>query len=202
MILMKNILVLGSSGQIGSHLCKYLRERNYNVIECDIVNSEAQDLRTKGILDLYFNYTNIDFVFFLAFDVGGSKYLSKYQNTFDFVHNNVTIVRNTFESLKEFNIPFIFASSQMSNMTDSPYGVCKNIGELYTRLLGGITVKFWNVYGIENDKEKAHVITDFISSAKSNHEINMLTDGTEMRQFLYVEDCCEALFRLALNYNN
>ena len=40
-----------------------------------------------------------DFVFFLAFDVGGSRYLSKYQHTFEFLHNNVKLMSNTFELL-------------------------------------------------------------------------------------------------------
>ena len=94
-----------------------------------------------------------DFVHFLAFDVGGSTYLAKYQNTFDFIHNNMKLMTNTFELLREYNKPFIFASSQMSNMSFSIYGL-KAMGERYARVLGGLTVKFWNVYGIEHDPEK------------------------------------------------
>ena len=48
-------------------------------------------------------------------------------------------------------------------MSYSPYGVMKRVGEMYTKSLGGLIVHFWNVYGIEKDMEKAHVITDFIS---------------------------------------
>ena len=43
----------------------------------------------------------------------------------------------------------------MSNMSYSPYGVAKRVGELYTKALKGLIVKFWNVYGIENDMDKA-----------------------------------------------
>jgi nucleoside-diphosphate-sugar epimerase len=67
------------------------------------------------------------------------------------------------------------------------------VGELYTQTLNGLTVKFWNVYGVENDHEKSHVITDFIRRGFEECEFEMLTDGTEERQFLYAEDCCEAL---------
>ena len=42
----------------------------------------------------------------------------------------------------------------------------KKIGEIYSESLNGIIVKFWNVYGIEKDKNKSHVITDFIIKAK------------------------------------
>ena len=100
---------------------------------------------------------------------------------------------NTFRLLERDNKPFVFASSQMSNMSYSPYGVMKRVGELHTTALKGLTVKFWNVYGIEKDMEKAHVITDFIRRGFEEGEFEMLTDGTEQRQFLYAEDCCEAL---------
>jgi nucleoside-diphosphate-sugar epimerase len=107
---------------------------------------------------------------------------------------------NGFQYIKQFNIPFVFASSQMSNMSYSPYGVLKNVGELYTKSLNGLIVKFWNVYGIEKDHEKAHVITDFIRKGFETGVIDMLTDGEEEREFLYAEDCCEALEMLMLNY--
>ena len=42
----------------------------------------------------------------------------------------------------------------MSNMSYSPYGVMKRVGELYTKSLGGKIVHFWNVYGIEKDMDK------------------------------------------------
>ena len=81
----------------------------------------------------------------------------------------------------------------MSNMSYSPYGVMKRVGELHTTVSNGLIVKFWNVYGIETDYEKSHVITDFIRKGFEEKEFEMLTDGTEERQFLYAEDCCEAL---------
>ena len=108
---------------------------------------------------------------------------------------------NAFGLLEKYNKPFIFASSQMSNMSYSPYGVMKRVGELYTKSLGGLIVKFWNVYGIEKDHDKAHVITDFIRKGFETGVIDMMTDGTEQREFLYAEDCCEALEQLMLEYD-
>ena len=198
---MKNILILGSSGQIGLELTKFLKSKNYNVFEFDIVEDELEDLRIHNneILEKYIR--DSDFVFFLAFDVGGSRYLQKYQKTFDFLHNNIRIMSNTFYLLKKYSKPFIFSSSQMSNMSYSPYGVSKAVGENYTSCLGGLTVKFWNVYGEERDLEKSHVITDFINKAKHTGLINMLSDGSESRQFLHAQDCCECLLQLSLIYD-
>jgi nucleoside-diphosphate-sugar epimerase len=197
---MNNVLILGSSGQIGGHLTTYLRNKGYNVTEFDIVRDEKEDLTIHGNYQLEKAVFLSDFVFFLAFDVGGSRYLKKYQHTFNFIHNNSRIMVNVFDLLDKYKKPFIFASSQMSNMSYSPYGSLKNLGELYTKALNGLIVKFWNVYGIEKDHNKAHVITDFIVKGFETGVIDMLTDGTEEREFLYAEDCCEALEMIMNNH--
>jgi nucleoside-diphosphate-sugar epimerase len=196
------ITILGSSGQIGAYLTEYLKNKGYEVTEFDIVNNQEQDLTIIPNPKLQNVIETADFVFFLAFDVGGSRYLQKYQHTFKFIDNNTRMMANVFGLLEKYNKRFVFASSQMSNMSYSPYGVMKRVGELYTTVLKGLTVKFWNVYGIERDHEKSHVITDFIRRGFEEGEFEMLTDGTEERQFLYAEDCCEALEIVMENYTD
>ena len=199
----KRVTILGSSGQIGAYLTEYLRRGDkYDVREFDIVNGDYQDMRNIPSPELHRIIQTSDFIFLLAFDVGGSRYLKKYQHTFDFVNNNARLMVNAFGLIEKYKKPFVFASSQMSNMSHSPYGVLKRVGELYTQTLKGLTVKFWNVYGIENDHEKAHVITDFIRRGFEEGEFEMLTDGTEERQFLYAEDCCEALETIMESYSD
>lgn len=195
------IAILGSSGQIGAYLTEYLRNKEHEVYEFDVVNGPQQDLTTIPNPELNRIIEEADFVFFLAFDVGGSRYLKKYQHTFDFINNNARLMVNVFGLLEQYKKKFVFASSQMSNMSYSPYGVMKRVGELYTQTLQGLTVHFWNVYGIEHDLEKSHVITDFIRKGFETGIIDMLTDGQEQREFLYAEDCCEALETIMLNYN-
>ena len=197
-----NITILGSAGQIGAYLSDYLKDKGHHVSNVDIVNGVQYDLRVtpNTVVENAIQYA--DFVFFLAFDVGGSRYLKKYQHTFEFVNNNTRMMANTFRLLGKHKKRFVFASSQMSNMSYSPYGVMKRVGELHTTALKGLTVKFWNVYGIENDMEKAHVITDFIRKGFEDGQFEMMTDGTEERQFLYAEDCCEALETVMENYTD
>ena len=195
------VTVLGSSGQIGAYLSEYLSRKGHIVREFDIVNGIHQDMTHIPNTYLRNAIMESDFVFFLAFDVGGSRYLKKYQHTFDFVNNNTRLMANAFGLLEQYDKPFIFASSQMSNMSYSPYGTLKRVGELYTESLGGLIVKFWNVYGIEKDHKKAHVITDFIRKGFEDGDFEMLTDGEEVRQFLYAEDCCEGLETVMKNYD-
>ena len=197
----KRILILGSGGQIGAYLTDYLNERGYEVLEFDVVNGLHQDMTEIPNPELHRQIMRSHFVYFLAFDVGGSHYLKKYQHTFKFIDNNARMMANVFGLLEKYNKPFVFASSQMSNMSYSPYGVMKRVGELYTKSLEGLIVKFWNVYGIEKDMEKAHVITDFIRKGFETGVIDMMTDGTEAREFLYAEDCCEALESIMENYD-
>ena len=199
---MKKILILGSAGQVGHHLLLYLRNKNYTVYEFDIVNSKNEDLRVKNNNLLKRLVKNSDFIFFLAFDVGGSRYLKVYQDTYRFISNNMSIMENTFSLIEKYNKKFIFASSQMSNMGYSNYGVLKKIGENYTKVLKGITVKFWNVYGVEKDLSKSHVITDFILKGLKYKTVKMLTNGKEEREFLYVEDCCRGLEFIMNNFLN
>lgn len=191
-------LVLGSAGQIGSELCKFLEKAGNEVISFDVATDPTQDLREPGILEELI--VEVDFVMFLAFDVGGSRYLKKYQHTYEFIENNTKLTLYTFETLRKYKKPFIYASSQMANMSYSPYGVCKSLAEVYAASLNGIVVKFWNVYGPEHDLEKSHVITDFILKAK-NGKIEMMTDGTEERQFLHAEDCSKCLMILSEKYD-
>ena len=195
------VTILGSSGQIGAYLTEYLRKQGHEVTEFDKHHDEKEDMTVIPNLKLHGAIMNSDFVFFLAFDVGGSHYLKKYQHTFGFLDNNARMMVNAFEYIQKYKKPFIFASSQMSNMSYSPYGVMKRVGELYTKSLNGLIVKFWNVYGIETDMEKAHVITDFIVKGFETGTIDMMTDGTEEREFLYAEDCCEALETVMLQYS-
>ena len=196
------ITILGSSGQIGAYLSEYLRDKGHVVIDFDKVETQNHDMTVIPNQYLENAIKEADFVFFLAFDVGGSRYLKKYQHTFQFINNNTRLMANAFGLLEKYNKRFVFASSQMSNMSYSPYGVLKNVGELYTKSLKGLTVKFWNVYGVEKDLEKSHVITDFIRKGFEEGEFEMLTDGTEERQFLYAEDCCEALETIMESYTD
>lgn len=184
-------LVLGSDGQIGRPLTRYLRECGHDVVELDNYSNRATDLRTPGLLDYLLE--DIDFVFFLAYDVGGSVYLKGRQDSFEFISNNVKIMNNTFDSLRRFDTPFIFASSQMSGMSHSTYGLLKRIGEKYTESMNGKTLKFWNVYGVDREGERSHVINDFIQMAMKQGRIDMRTDGKESRQFLYAGDCSKCL---------
>ena len=60
-------------------------------------------------------------------------------------------------------------------------------------------VRLWNVYGAyEPPSERSHVVADFVWQAIQSGEIRMLTTGEELRQFVFIDDVCEA-FHSALD---
>lgn len=195
-----NILVLGSEGLIGKPLCTYLAKHGHKIFCIDKVFGPDHDLaELEGytlLKDMLIRQdeNKIDKVIFLAFNVGGSKYLENNDNTFEYINENVKIMTNVFRLLKWSKVPFLFASSQMSNMYHTNYGLLKQLGERYIRSIdNGWICRFWNVYGPEEYGEKSHVITDFIKQVRENGQIKMRTDGHELRQFIYVDDVSRAI---------
>jgi nucleoside-diphosphate-sugar epimerase len=178
---------------------QFFKKKNYFIEKFDIEDHKKYDLRKNNLL-LEKKIKKCNYVFFLAFDVGGSRYLKAYQESYNFLMNNLKIMKVVFNSLAKSRKPFLFASSQMSNMTYSNYGLLKLLGERITAKLNGNFVKFWNVYGIERNLKKSHVITDFILMALKNRKIKMLTNGKETRKFLYAEDCSEGLEIIMRNH--
>ncbi len=196
------ILVLGHKGQIGSAFMDYASSvRNLEVHGLDILGtgSEYADLaRPSERLQEEISWA--DCVLFLAYNVGGSKYLKTAEWTFDYVDENYRIMHSVFSICDQMYKPVVFGSSQMATMTHSPYGVMKRVGEFMCKSIDGLNVRFWNVYGIETDPEKYHVITDFVLDALHNGEITINSTGQEKRQFLYSVDCAKALYQVCINY--
>lgn len=195
-------LVLGSSGLIGKYLKLYLEKLGKIVFEFDIVNNEKQDLRIQDNYELNELIRNADFVFFLAFDVGGSKYLTNLSKNEQFLVNNTSLLLNTFSLLSKYEKPFIFTSTYLVGDLSNNYSLLKCLGERFSKTINGLSVRLWNIYGFESISERSHLIPDLIYQAKELGKINLLTDGLEKKQFLYVEDCCEGLYEIALRFND
>ena len=191
-----NILVLGSEGQIGKPLCSYLESKGHHIQKYDKALEKSMDLSVSQCNRmLYEEMKKADKIIFLAFVVGGSKFMQAKDNSIEYISENVKLMDNTFSMLVKADKPFLFASSQMSNMFNTNYGFLKNLGERYTKLTTtGWICKFWNVYGPEDPNDiRSHVITDFIHMAKTKGKITMKTNGWEERQFLHALDCSKAI---------
>lgn len=188
------VLVLGSGGLIGSELESILTKQGYNTLH--ILSRHHLDLRLNHSLDI-FDDINITFVFFLAYEVGGAKFLQLPEHQQQILDNNIKITDNVFSWLKKRQIRYAFASSSLS-ADKSNYGYVKRLGENITLEMPhlGRVFRLWNAYGFEYPGPKSHAIPDFVFQCLQYKKIRMLTTGEELRQFSHVIDISNALIAI------
>jgi UDP-glucose 4-epimerase len=81
----------------------------------------------------------------------------------------------------------------------SPYGASKLAGEGYcsayyrTFKIDTICLRFGNVYG-PRSKHKSSVIAKFIKNALSNEICTVFGDGSQTRDFIYIDDLIRAIY--------
>jgi nucleoside-diphosphate-sugar epimerase len=139
------------------------------------------------------NFDNIDRIYFLAWDVGGAKYLYKQDAQRHQLEWNLSLLSNLMPQIEKSKKPFLFISSQLAEECDTVYGVTKRLGEVWTNLIGGVFIRQWNVYGPkEEGGVRSHVVSDFVEQALKTKEIKMMTTGEERRQFIHIDDVCKA----------
>jgi nucleoside-diphosphate-sugar epimerase len=182
-------LVLGSSGRVGSALCGHLRQEGDVVGEFDVIRDPRQDARTARLpLDSY------DRVFLLAWDVGGAKYLNVPETQSVQLEWNTGILRNVLPQIADAGIHLTFVSSQLAQEPSSAYGITKRLGELWTRAIGGLSVRLWNAYGtVEAISQRSQAISDFVVQAVTTGEIQVLTSGAERKRFVHLDDIAVGL---------
>lgn len=119
---MKKALVLGSSGFIGGHLVKILREDGYWVRGCDIRPVQYDvfqpsdfvqgDLRNMSFVrELFSMDFQYDEVFQLAADMGGATYINCGDFDGSVMSNSVLINVNVAKCAVEFKVKKLFFSS-------------------------------------------------------------------------------------------
>ena len=117
---MKNILVTGAGGFIGTHLVAALRAQGHYVIGADLKFPEFSitqanefhqtDLRNQRSITRLFDRA-IDEVYQLAADMGGAGYIFNGLNDADIMHNSAMINLNILHEMTFKKIPKIFYSS-------------------------------------------------------------------------------------------
>jgi len=192
-------LVLGGSGFIGANLIRYLHSQGHYSKNLDLKNGPNYDLRKILIKDLK-SYTGC---FFLAWDVGGSKYLNNIEYWEKQYQNNFALINNIFPQLGESEIPFLFISSQLAGTDNTPYSITKLAAENYCKIMQNATVaRQWNAYGsIEAYDLKSHVVSDLVRQALQEKVIKLKTTGEEKRQFVHMEDICDAYMKMLIAGN-
>ena len=200
---MTSIAVTGSSGFIGHHLMKKLKERKFNVIALDLKNNV--DISNWDHIK---NLKNIDLIFHLA----GKTYVPyAYKEPKEFYAANVLGTLNILELCRKINARMVYTSSYIYGEPKklpinedhpingtNPYTRSKIISEDLCRGYSNdfgvkiIIIRPFNVYGINQSKN--FLIPSIIEQIKKNKEI-VLKDPTPKRDYVYIDDLIDAFIK-------
>ncbi|MDP9268922.1 MAG: NAD-dependent epimerase/dehydratase family protein [Acidobacteriota bacterium] len=220
-------VVTGAGGFIGSALVQYLKGTAREVVAVsrrplpDLgCPAHVLDVTRQGVLDDLLDKHTV--VFHLA--AGGSVPRSVHSPRADF-EDGVCAWFEVLESVRKADCQVIFPStgsvfdpSSRSPLSEtayvrptSPYAAGKATGEAYAAAYHrsyGLNVKvarMFSVYGIGMNR---FVIYDLVQRLRNNpSELSILGDGTQVRDYLYIDDAVRGLVRIAThgepgeNYN-
>lgn len=212
----KKVLITGGAGFIGSHIVDILLENDYSVVVLDNLSSGTKDnLQNSDNLKLYcvniekdnldeiFDFEKPDYVIHLAAQTSVNYSIT---NTYFDADMNIMATIKLLDVCRKHNIEkFITASSAAvygnpkylpideNHPTEpmSPYGLSKLTMEKYIQLssVPYIIFRFSNVYGPRQKSSKeSGVVAIFNKAMNENAPINIYGDGTQIRDFIYVED--------------
>jgi GDP-L-fucose synthase len=218
-------LVTGGSGFLGSHLVERLEAEGDEVF---VARHEEFDLTRQDDMERLFDEARPERVFHLAAEVGGIG--ANLANPGRYWYANVLMGAHILELSRLRNVdklivtgtvcaypkhtPVPFREDDLWNgypePTNAPYGVAKKsvlVGAQSYRQQYGLNAIFLlptNLYGPRDSfhATNAHVIPDLIRKmVDSPEEVVLWGDGSPTREFLYVDDCVEALVLAADRYD-
>ncbi len=215
------ILVTGGAGFIGSHIVEYLVQRGDNVIVLDNLSNGKMQNMSKVSDDINFvngDVRDCNLVEQLVKDVDGVFHEAalvsvpesfKMQN--EYFDVNVNGTENILKLAKEYGFKIVYASSSsvygnpksvpIKEDDDrnplNPYAKTKLEDELlaekYSEMgVHVIGLRYFNIFGRRQSKEYAGVIKLFLKKIQQNKAPIINGDGSQTRDFVYVEDVVKA----------
>jgi len=218
---MKNFLITGGSGFVGSHLAEQLIKNGHCVTILDDLNTGniknlekikekinfvEGDVRDKLLLQEICKKK--DGIFHLAARASVQESFIKFEEYQDV---NVNGTENIFRQAHEYGIKVVYASSSSvyGNPTElpikenssmnpiNPYAQTKvdkeNLATEYAKKgLQVIGMRYFNIFGERQSKEYAGVIKLFLECIQNKLPPKINGDGTQARDFVFVGDVVNA----------
>ena len=186
------ILVTGSSGFIGSHLCKKLRDDGHEVLEWDsVIDKKVEDLTFDELVNYEMDkefrvtITDVDAIIHLA---ARADVRASFKDPQAYWKNNVEPTTKLQQLCSDIGIPLIYASSSCAKKWwMSPYGTTKKVNE-ETAHEGQVGLRFTTVYGDQ-----------LVPGARETMLIERLKSGNikyvtrHIRDFVFVKDVVDVI---------
>lgn len=198
---MKNVIVFGGAGFIGSHVADELTKRGYDVTIFDIKTSpylqEGQKMIVGDLLDqnlIQQVITNKQIVYNFA---GIADIDVCAQNPIDTIKYNVLGNAILLDAASKMNVErFVFASSvYVYSDSGAFYKNSKQASELFIESykqqcgLAYTVLRYGSLYGPRSDERNS--IYRLVKNALEKGEINYSGTGDEMREFIHVLDAAK-----------
>lgn len=214
-------IVTGGSGFIGSHLSRYLIEQNHEVIVIDDLRrgnlKNLQDIENK-INFQKINILNFEEMEKIAINIDGIFHQAglgsvpqSFKEPEEYYNVNAVGTENILKLAKQIGCKVVYASSSSvyGNQTKfpvsedaeknplNPYGESKLQAEKFAAKYANYGVKviglrYFNVFGIGQNPNYAGVIPKFIKQLSDHKPPVIEGDGTQVRNFTYVDDVVSA----------
>jgi len=219
------VLVTGGGGFLGSHLVERLEQDGREVV---VARRREYDLTSIDDVRRLFDDARPELVFHLAAEVGGIG--ANRANPGRYWYANLIMGAHVLEQSRLHETPKLVIAGTVCaypkltpvpfreedlwlgypEETNAPYGVAKKailVGAQAYREQYGTNAIFLlptNLYGPRDnfDLETSHAIPALIRKMlESTDEVVLWGDGSPTREFLYVDDCVEALCLAAERYD-
>ena len=212
---MNHFLITGGEGFIGRNLARALRKRGDKVFTLDI--SGNPDFRISITDKRMINQIGGEFdgIFHLASVTSPTEFE---RDAYTGVDVNINGTLNVLEYAKQTNVPKVVLASSSSIYTGisgefpetffssryaNLYPITKLFNEYLSRYyldrneLNCISLRFFNTYGVDESSKinTASVPYRFVRSALKCEPIIIYGDGTQSRDFVYINDCVNGIIK-------
>ena len=220
---MKNILVTGGSGFIGSHVVERFLKDKHNITVIDLWESEE----IKGFKNKYagIEFCNLNihnhekletfikknnYLIHFAAILGTSETITTYDIE-DVIRTNILGTTKILKLAKKYNYKKVIIPTTPDVTWLNPYKITKQATERVAQVfnkeykLNVSCIKLGNIYGarerwLQADLSAPYnyqkIIPSFIMDTLMKNEITVYGDGKQKSEYIYVEDVVETFSRM------